>query len=385
MTQIHKIYLSNFLTGLVFWYGIEKLFMTSIGINAVGIGILTVLTVVLNLILDIPSGILADKWSRKGLLMVSAVALGLCSFMLGISSGFLTYAFGYALYSIYVVSTSGTYQAITYDSLHENGESGAYSKVSGRAYGLFLIGAGAANVSSGFIASHFGYRAAFFIAIISCILNVLVMASLHEPKFHKPEKKEFVLKELSAVTREILSNHLLRIFALIMSILGIVELFKTDFGQLYILRYISTPELLGLIWAVYAFCWAFGGFVAHRLKNRMSELVLFSTVPLIIASLIDSWHAILLFGIQAIASAALLNRIETNIQDKTPSHLRASLLSVLNSAGRIISIPASLLFGWSIKNNNPYITLRYITALSMAILLVWLWYVILRKEKLTTK
>lgn len=35
MTRIHKLYISNFLTGLVFWYGIEKLFMRSIGIDAI--------------------------------------------------------------------------------------------------------------------------------------------------------------------------------------------------------------------------------------------------------------------------------------------------------------------------------------------------------------
>ncbi len=67
-SQIPKIYLSNFLTGLVFWYGIEKLFMRSIGIDAVGVGIATAVFIGFNLIFDIPAGILADKWSRKGML-----------------------------------------------------------------------------------------------------------------------------------------------------------------------------------------------------------------------------------------------------------------------------------------------------------------------------
>ncbi len=36
MTQIQKLYASNFLTGLVFWYDSEKLFIRNIGIDAVG-------------------------------------------------------------------------------------------------------------------------------------------------------------------------------------------------------------------------------------------------------------------------------------------------------------------------------------------------------------
>ena len=68
MSQINKIYLSNFLTGLVFWYGIEKLFMLSIGITAYSVGTITALFIVVTLLLDIPSGMLADRWSRKGTL-----------------------------------------------------------------------------------------------------------------------------------------------------------------------------------------------------------------------------------------------------------------------------------------------------------------------------
>lgn len=37
--NIFKLYISNFLTGLVFWYAIEKLFMLSIGINPFGVSI----------------------------------------------------------------------------------------------------------------------------------------------------------------------------------------------------------------------------------------------------------------------------------------------------------------------------------------------------------
>src|SRR5688572_26689516 len=154
-TNVHKLYASNLLTGLVFWYGIEKLFMQSIGISAVGVGAVTAILIIFLVLFDIPSGLLADRWSRKGMLVISAIALGVCSFILGSSAGLLMYTIGTLFYGLYVVGTSGTYGAIMYDTLHEEGRANLYSKINGRAYGLFLIGAGIGNIAGGFLAHHF--------------------------------------------------------------------------------------------------------------------------------------------------------------------------------------------------------------------------------------
>jgi len=60
---ILKLYLANFFIGLIFWYGIEKLFMQTIGIDATQIGIVIAAVLGFNLLFDIPSGIIADRWS----------------------------------------------------------------------------------------------------------------------------------------------------------------------------------------------------------------------------------------------------------------------------------------------------------------------------------
>ncbi len=372
LSQINKLYISNFLTGLVFWYGIEKLFQRTIGIDAVGVGILTVITIGFGLLLDIPSGMLADKWSRKGMLALSAIALATCSVILGSSHSFTSYIIGYFMYSIYFTFTSGTYQAITYDSLHEQAKASEYSKVNGRAYALFLAGAGVANIMSGFIAAHFGFRAPFYISVIPCLINILIILSLREPVFHKPELKQKALKQLGGALKTISQIHLLSILAIVMSMLSIIEVFKADFGQLYFLRYISTPQLLGLVWAIYAFTWAIGGLIAHRLQNRLTLLIVCATLPVIVMSLVDSWPAIILFNVQAIAAAALVNQIETKIQHATPSHLRASVLSVLSSLGRAVAIPASLVLGWAFRYHGAFYAVRIMGIVAAAVLFFWI-------------
>lgn len=373
ITRIGKIYLSNFLTGLVFWYGIEKLFMGSIGIDAVGVGAATAIFLGFNLFFDIPSGILADRWSRKGMLAVSALALALCSVTLGVSNGLLLYIFGYLFYGVYVVSTSGTYQAITYDILHEEGRTNQYSKISGRAYALFLAGAGVANIASGFIAAHTSYRTAFFVTTVSCLANVLLILSIKEPTFHKNGEKARILPQLSASTGALVRVRLLRVLAIIMSALAVVELFKGEFGQLYMLRYVSEPQVMGLLWAAYAFTWALGSVIAHRLRSRLTTLVVASTLPLMLMAFLDNAISLGLFMVQAVASAALLNQIETRIQENTPSAVRASILSVLSALGRAISIPASMLLGWIFVRFNSLWAVRFVAAVAAIVLLYWLW------------
>jgi MFS family permease len=373
ITSVHKLYLSNFLTGLVFWYGIEKLFMQSIGINAVGVGTITASMIVFLVLFDIPSGLLADKWSRKGMLIVSAISLGICSFILGSSNGFWPYLIGTLFYGVYVVATSGTYAALMYDILHQQQRASLYSKVQGVAYSLFLTGAGIGNIASGFLANHFSYRFPFYATIFSCALNVLLLLTLREPTFHKKLGKERLLRQLHVASRALFADRLLQALTIVITLLAVAELFKLDFGQLYLLRYVAAPQLMGLLWALFAFAMALGSFVAHRLRAKLPLLVAGASLPYILMSLIDNGFSIVLFMVQAVAAAALINQVETRIQEHTESAMRTSVLSVVSTLGRIVTVPASFLIGWLIRDHSALWSVRFIALVLGIMLLYWLW------------
>lgn len=371
VSQIHKLYLSNFLAGLVFWFGIEKLFMTSIGIDAIGIGIATAVLTVLILIFDIPSGIIADKWSRKGLLIISAIALAFASLICGLSSGLPWYIVGEVFYGLFVVTTSGTYQAITYDTLKEQGNAKSYSRIIGRAYALFLVGGGIGDVVGGFLAGEYGYRFVFYVSIATCILNALLLSTLKEPSYHKDTGNQKILKQLGAASKALIKIRLIKALTIVLSVLAVVEVFKLEFGQLYMLRYVDTPQVIGSLWAVFAFSMALGSIIAHRFRARLSALILVSTIPLVAMSVLDSRINLALFMVQAIAGAALINQIETRVQENTPSEVRASVLSVLSSLGRMVSVPAVLMLGYIFKNYDGLLAIRLMASLAVIALVYW--------------
>lgn len=370
--QIRKLYISNFLTGLVFWYGIEKLFMQSIGISAVGIGVAAAALTLFSVIFNIPAGILADKWSRKGVLVVSVLALAAASLVEGESHSLEVYITGVLLYGIYIVTSNGTYQAIIFDSLREEGRAEEYSKINGRIYAFFLLGAGLGDALSGFIAHKYGYRASFLGTIIPCLLNAGVILTLHEPALHKPINKEKIFPQLGRAIIAVSKIKLVKALTVVMSLFAITELFKLEFGQLYMFRYVTAVQAIGILWAIFSFSMALGSMVAHRFRSRLSTLIVCSVLPLVLMSFTDNQFSILLFMIQAIAAAALFNQIETRIQENTPSHIRASVLSVVSTLGRTVAVPASFVLGWLFRDFDALVALRFIAILATITLIYWL-------------
>jgi len=183
--NIKKLYICNLLTGIVFWYAVEKLYMQSIGISPLGISINAVVFLLITIIFDVPSGVLADKWNRKYTLVLAILSLGLSSFILGTSSSFTQYLIGTAIYGAYIVLSSGTFQAIMYDSLAEIGEQEHYDKHQGRSYGLFLVGVGISSLAGGYIAQDIGLKETYLFSLIPAAINILVLLTIREPRFHK--------------------------------------------------------------------------------------------------------------------------------------------------------------------------------------------------------
>jgi MFS family permease len=69
------LYVAKFLWNLVFWYSIEKLFMVSIGFNNESIAFMVAVYAAMSVLMEVPSGVLADRWSRKGVLALGALCL----------------------------------------------------------------------------------------------------------------------------------------------------------------------------------------------------------------------------------------------------------------------------------------------------------------------
>ena len=73
--RLRPLRLATLLQGMMLWVPVEKLFMSEIGFTPARVGLMAGVYAVVVPLLEIPSGLLADRWSRKGVLMVATVAL----------------------------------------------------------------------------------------------------------------------------------------------------------------------------------------------------------------------------------------------------------------------------------------------------------------------
>jgi MFS family permease len=132
--RLRPLYAAAFLQGLVLWYPVEKLFMTeNLGLSAFQVTAVTSAYVAVMFCADVPVGIIADRWSRKGVLMAATGALTAASLVCGLADGFASYLAGLAIWGIFYAAYNGTYSAAVLDVLEEvTGSRDGFGAVYGR-------------------------------------------------------------------------------------------------------------------------------------------------------------------------------------------------------------------------------------------------------------
>jgi len=374
-SNIKKLYLSNFLAGIVFWYAIEKLFMNSIGISAFGIAINAVVFLVITILFDVPSGVLADKWRRKYTLVLAMLFLGVSSLILGISNSFSVYLIGTALYGGYVVLTSGTFQAMMYDSLAEIGEQSHYDKHQGRSYGLFLIGIGISSLAGGYIAQYIGLREAYLYALIPAAINIILLLSMREPNFHKETFDSRFWAHIKASAKVITSQPIAFHLALFLVIGGMLRSTQNEFGGLYYLGLSLSAVAMGYANAGKWIAGAAGQFLAPYVgKERAFALLPWFFITFAIFSLITNASGIIFFFIASALFSLVSNQAEAITQGLVPSSIRATTLSLISFSTNLVLIPLSLIFGLITQNTTVFRGYQLFAVIGLAYLVIWFLY-----------
>ena len=117
------------LQGVALWVPVEKPFMTEIGFDAASIGVMAAIYAAVVPIIEIPSGILADRWSRRGVLIVANLALLLSVLIGGLSNSVTTYFIAAMVLGVFFAMNSGTMDPVVYDTvLEETGDSGDFER-----------------------------------------------------------------------------------------------------------------------------------------------------------------------------------------------------------------------------------------------------------------
>lgn len=136
-------YLSSFFFDFVFAYAIYNVLFNIRGLSVPQISILLAFWALMASLFEIPTGGLADSWSRKKMLVIAPIIKAICFVIWAFAgSNFYIYALGFVFWGLSSSLVSGTTQALLYDELVKFKKRGEYTKILGRRDFYFYISIG---------------------------------------------------------------------------------------------------------------------------------------------------------------------------------------------------------------------------------------------------
>ncbi len=359
------------LLGMMFFFGIEQLFLNKILKDSAARGYLTIAYVSALIIFDIPTGIIADRISRKLCLVLAAFTQILSIIILGSSNTLAMYLIGSFVFGLCVCLANGAAQALLYDWLALENKTSDYAKEQGRNYAAFLIGAGIANIASGYLANAVGLRGNYYLSVLPCVLALILLIKLVDPPFSKVQNSLWY-KHANEVFKEMIKNRKIVIFSIQMTASSVAFYTIGEFGQIYMLAFGISSVALGIFWAIDALFAASGRALAYKIQNYPRLLVLVFCIVIFMFSLIEKRWGIGVFWLFYGLNEALSNVAETEIQNETTSEIRATTLSVVSFVGNIIAIPIIFAYTHYYRNHGIFAANKAVIYILILVLLATL-------------
>ncbi len=191
MRNIRLLYIHNFLTDFRVQEAFLVIYFAQVsGSYASAMAVLSIATLT-GALMDIPTGVLSDKYGRRFTLMLGSICCTLGLVCYAMAHGVTLLFFGGFLCGLSKCMFSGNNNALLYESLKEHDRSGEYHHYLGRTSSMFQVAlAISAYVSIAF--SHSSLRTLFIIAPVPQFLAFLVSLFFHEPKVtHQKNDKNF--------------------------------------------------------------------------------------------------------------------------------------------------------------------------------------------------
>jgi len=373
LTTTTKLKIISFSTGMMFWYGIEQLFMNDVIKDPNTRALTTIVYTVTLLALDIPGGLIADRFGRRKTIIMGAVLQAISVLIMGFSSTLPLFLVGVFAYGVYWALCNGAAQAMMYDHLAESGRHGEYAKQQGSAYAFTYLGAGIANVLSGIIAHFWGLRMPYLLSAVPALVALLVALRLKETKIAKDEAKRLTLSRYFTALVTTLKHSRFALLYSLQIIIGLL-IFMTicEFGQITLLHYNNSAIWLGTIWAITAAAAAFGLHHAHRLQKWPWQSVL-GYVAVLVAFAMFVANPVLgtIFFIATYTGVEVVHNIsETELQHVTESARRATVLSSVTFVGNALAVAAIWLFNHLMQDRGIVVANQMVAILVAGLFII---------------
>jgi MFS family permease len=343
------------LTRLLLFAPYIQLFMTEVrGLSQPQYGLLQGLYYLVVVAAEVPTGVLADRFGRKTILVLGAVVNGLGCYAFALAHDFAAFALGEILFGLGTAFVSGADSALLFDSLAAERRESEYPRAEGAAQAAWLF----ATVFGYALADRLVVREgdpvlAYWITGSLSLLGAGVGLFLVEPPVGPRQSAREItggaLRDVATVPG------VLRVIAYSVAVFALLRGSVVLFFHPVLKAQGVEPHFYGTVLAAMNLVGALAALRAHRWIGRFGEARVMAAVPgaLLLmfaglAALRTPWAALLFlvqgaaFGLYPPLTRHLLNRL-------VPSARRRATILSLDSLGcRVAFGPLAVFAGWAL-------------------------------------
>jgi MFS family permease len=352
LRRLAPLYGAAFLQNLALWVPIEKLFMTSIGFDAASVGLMAAVYAVVVPIFEVPSGVLADRWSRRGVLVLASVAAIVSVTIGGLSQNVATYMVAALFLGVFFAMQSGTFESMVYDCvLEETGDSQAFERTIGRIRLVESVGLVTSALAGGVIAEFASLRLTYFLTAPLLVGACLVLIAFREPRLHKAEEAEPLRRQVSTTYRTLLQRGRLRLVVALTVAGALLMQGMLEFGPLWLVALAVPAFLYGPHWAGLTSALGLGGLLGSQawLTRRWAAVIVAVAIVACCVVLAVSRVALVVVGAQVLLTllvVAVSIPVLRRLHDAVPSSIRAGVASGVGTLTWLTFVPFALLIGF---------------------------------------
>lgn len=344
---LRNYYLTSFFHQFIFAFAIYTVLFNIRGLSVFQISLLLSWSALIKVLLEIPTGAMADSWSRKNMLIIAPISKSVCFIIWFSANGnFYLYALGFAFWALGSSFVSGTTEAFLYDTSVYSDKKDEYAKVLGRMKSYQWTAIALSTLLGGFIASRNLDWAVVF-SVVPLTLSAIFASRLKEvPKVETMGKVHY-LQYIKIAFDEIKTNRVLLyliIYLLAISVFGSLG----DFDQLYYQLAKLPIFAFGIAGFLGSALSAIGAYHVYKIRRFTSGFYL---LPLVIGMLLlfvakyPSIPMIAVLLASYFISTSLNVLVESNIQHNISSISRATVTSASKLGINFLAVLLTPIFG----------------------------------------
>ena len=349
--RLRPLFVAVFLWNVSLWVPIEKLFETDIGFDAASIGVLAAVYAAVVPLLEVPSGVLADRWSRRSVLVIAVGALAVSALIGGLSTNVGTYTVSALFLGVFFALQSGTTESMVYDTLlEETGSSDAFETTIGKVRVIESLALVSSALVGGAIAEIAPLRLTYFLTVPFLAGAIAALWTFREPRLHQASESPPLRQQIFTTYRMLTGRGRLRPIVTLAVLTALLLQAMLEFGPVWLVALAAPAIVYGPHWAGLMSALGLGGMLGGRLGfSRPAPVAAVGAGMVACCLVLALIHDVIAVIAAQVALTVLVVAVSIPItrrlHDAVPSGIRAGVASGVGTLTWLTFMPFAVVFG----------------------------------------